>query len=159
MRRIGIALAMAGLLIAPVARADQEKGKGGDRGGKAAKALELTGDQQAKLKAIGEDQKKTQTPLWQALGDQMKELKQLVDGKADDAKLVAKLNELKKTRGTIEENRKKFDAQKEAVLTPMQRAKTALWLGWKAKQAIERGQGMKSDKKRHHEEGEEKEEK
>jgi Spy/CpxP family protein refolding chaperone len=142
----------AGLLLAPAAFAKDERG--GDRG-KLAKKLELTADQQAKLKTIREEQVKVQKPLWEQLGTQMKELKALVEAKAADDKLTAKLDQIKATSETIETNRKKFEADRAAVLTPMQRAKTALWMGKRAKEAMEhRGKG---GDKHEGEEGEEKE--
>lgn len=128
MNRTGIiTLTLAGLLLAPLARADG--GRGGGWGGKAVKALELTADQQAKLKAIDAEQAKTQKPLWEQLKTQMQELHGLVEKKAADADLTAKIAQIKTTRDQIETNRKSFQDQKAAVLTPLQQAKWTLWMG------------------------------
>ena len=170
MRKLIGLLAVAGLLLGANAWAEDEesKGPGGPGGGKMMKRfqkkLELTDDQAAKLKAIDEAQRKEQTPLWEDLGKQMKELKALVDEKAPDAKLTAKIKGLKAIRDKIEANRKKFDGQKEAVLTPMQQAKVALWMGKMAGQMMQgardgRGWGGKrGGQDEHEDEGEGKEE-
>ncbi|MEK7476332.1 MAG: Spy/CpxP family protein refolding chaperone [Candidatus Coatesbacteria bacterium] len=118
----------AAVLLAPMARADGDGGEGaGDwMGGKMGKALQLTPDQKAKLKTINEEQMATQKPLWETLGTQLKELKGLVDGKAPDGQLTAKLDQIKATRDQIMRNRMDFQGRKEAVLTPVQRAKVTL---------------------------------
>jgi len=178
MRKLMGLLAVAGLVLGAQAWAEDAAGKdpgGKDEGKKAwgggkmmerMKAkLELTDEQVAKLKAINEAQMKAQTPLWEDLGKQMKELKELVDAKAPDAKLTAKIKGLKATRDKIEANRKKFEGQKEAVLTPMQQAKTALWMGRAAKQMMQGGhegrgwgQGGKHESGDAEDEGEDKDE-
>lgn len=146
MRKVSVVvMALAALWFAPVAHADE--GKEGDGWGKkAVKALDLTADQQSKLKAVDEDRKKTQTPLWEQLGTQMKELKALVGSKAADAELTAKLDQLKATHEQIETNRKNFDEQKSQILTPMQRAKVTLWMGKKAKDMMEHMKHGEGDK-------------
>lgn len=135
MKRIAWAAAvLAAMTFGPVARAEHEEHGGGGGGwvAKAAKPLGLTAEQQAKLKAIEADRAKTQGPLWQQLKVQMDELKLLVDKKAPDADLTAKLNQLKATRDQLEAGRKAFEAQVAAVLTPTQQAKVALWMGHEA---------------------------
>ena len=140
--RLMACMIAAGLLLAPAAFAKEGKeGKEGGDMGKHMKMLELTADQQAKLKTIREEQMKVQKPLWEQLGTQMKELKELVDAKAADDKLTAKLDQIKATNETIETNRKKFEADRAAVLTPMQRAKSALWMGKQMKEGEHWGKG------------------
>lgn len=127
---------LAGLVLASGAMAAPARDGGGDRRGgdrrgggieeRMARELELTPDQQKKWDAIGEEQRKIQGPLWEQMMAQLKDLRELVDAKASDDKLTAKLAEVKATRDSIEANRKKYEEQREAILTPVQRAKAAL---------------------------------
>jgi Spy/CpxP family protein refolding chaperone len=133
------------VLLAPMAFGEDDE-RGGDwMGGKMGKALQLTPDQHAKIKAINEEQMKTQKPLWESLGAQLKELKTLVEAKAPDGQLTAKLDQIKATRDQIETNRMNFQGQKEAVLTPVQRAKWTLAMAKHMKEMMG-GHGKGRDK-------------
>jgi len=125
-----MAAVAAAVLVAPLARAEDDDNKGGGEWGrKVMKELQLSADQKTKIEAINEEQMKTQKPLWESLRAQMKELRDLVKEKAADDKITAKLDQIKATNEQIATNRKTFQGQKEAVLTPMQRAKVVLAVG------------------------------
>jgi len=129
MKRLILSFAAVGLMIAPMAMAAEAEKPAGPGHERMGKMLDLTPDQQAKLKTIGEEQRKVMAPLREAMETQMKELKELVDAKADDAKLIAKMDQIKKTRDSIETSQKKFQEQRDAVLTPTQKAKQMLMMG------------------------------
>jgi Spy/CpxP family protein refolding chaperone len=140
MRRImWFAVAAFVLAISPRVWANEsaEAGKAGWKGGgeKWGKELGLSADQQAKLKAIGENQRAEIQPLRERLKALRKEIKELVDAKAGDDKISAKLDELGKVRADIQAARRKYAGQREAVLTPSQRAKSILQKGDKAGKA------------------------
>jgi Spy/CpxP family protein refolding chaperone len=156
MKRLMLSFVAAGLMLAPMALAatpEKLAGPGHERMGK---MLGLTKDQMAKFKAISVEQRKIMQPLRESMETQMKELKELVDAKADDAKLTAKLDQIKQTRDSIDTNQKKFQEQRDAVLTPMQRAKSALTMGRMGRQGGE-GMGPRGDRKQWGEGKEEKE--
>jgi len=123
------------LVLSPCAWADKsdEGGKAGWKGAgeKWGKELGLTADQQAKLKAIGESQRAEMKPIREQLKTLHKELKGLVDGKAGDEKIGAKLAELEKARESAQAIQRKYTEQRKAVLTPTQRAKMVLKMGGK----------------------------
>jgi len=99
-------------------------GKGGP--GKMSGIMDLTEDQKAKLKAIGEAQRAEAQPLHLQAKERIKELRTLKESKAGDAAITAKLEEIKKLRTTMQEVVKKYMDQREQVLTPAQRAEMAL---------------------------------
>lgn len=136
MRTIFGILAASWIVAAPLAAmADHHEGKdqggkgGGRKGDWMARKLDLTPDQQTKMKAIGEEQRKVMQPLHDALDVQVAELRKLVNEKAADAKLTAKLDEVKKSREALEAAHRRFMEQRSQILTPIQRAKVALWMG------------------------------
>jgi len=141
--------------LAPLgARADE--GYGGkdwkDRGGMAGS---LTPDQQAKMKAVGEEQRKTMPLLHDTLKLRIAELRVLVSSKAADAKLTAKLDEVKAAHEALEAARKKFMDQRAAILTPLQRAEMVVRMGdgegrWEKGEG-RGGRGRRGDMKDHDE--------
>ena len=58
-----------------------------------------------------------------------KKLQDQVDKKASDAELQATLSDMEINHKAMREQMEKFRQQREAVLTPMQRAKSALAMG------------------------------
>ena len=129
-----------------------EKGQHGRGGpGKMARIEDLTGDQKAKLKAIGEAQKAEMQPVHEKATAIVKELKSLIDSKAGDAAITAKLDELKKVRAQMQDLKMKYMEQREAVFTPTQRAQMALKMAETMKEG--RGQNMDGRGMKHASEG------
>jgi Spy/CpxP family protein refolding chaperone len=92
-------------------------GEGGMKGGMA-----LTADQQAKMKDLAEAQKKEMGPLMEAYKIKVDELRLLVDKKAPDDQLVAKLAEVSAARDAVQQAMKKWMDKRAEILTPRQRA-------------------------------------
>lgn len=144
--RLMIALAMAAPPIAgaialttaagpALAEMDKEGGKGKDRFPhieRMAKKLDLTSAQVDQLKKYAGAHREAMAPLMKQAKEQMRSLRDLVEKKASDAELTAALAKLKSTRKTIQAENDKHMDQTGAVLTPMQQAKTALWMGKQA---------------------------
>ena len=91
------------------------------------------------MKAIRKEQQATMKPLREQLRIQLDELRLLVDKKAGDAQLTAKLDELKKTRKTLDDNREKFMERMAAILTPEQKARLVLRMEGAWKKAMKGG--------------------
>ncbi|MEK7476922.1 MAG: Spy/CpxP family protein refolding chaperone [Candidatus Coatesbacteria bacterium] len=88
-----------------------------------AKVLELAPAQQTQWKAEVDRTQAVSGPLWETLGAQTAELKALVDRKAADADVKAKLDAVNATRGAIRTEQDKHEANVLAMLTPPQGAK------------------------------------
>jgi Spy/CpxP family protein refolding chaperone len=88
-----------------------------------AKVLDLTPAQQAQWKAEVDRSQAVLGPLWETLGAQTAELKALVDRKAPDAEVKAKLDAVNATRLAIRTEQDKHEANLLAMLTPPQGAK------------------------------------
>ena len=115
---------------------DQGTAGGGEKGGHkgmrgqgAPGMIELTADQKAKFKAIGAAQAAEAKPVHEKAKVTVKELKALVAAKAGDEAVKAKLAELTAIRATLKDIRDKYQAQREEVLTPSQRAQMAVKMG------------------------------
>lgn len=104
------------------------------------RALELTPDQLTKWQAERDKQRGIVQPLQEKLGTQMRELKELVDQKAPDDKIKAKLAEVKASRNAIRDAQDKHEAALEAILTPSQQAKFTLWFADRLRQGFGRPQ-------------------
>ena len=101
--------------------------QGADHGGYGFKnKLDLTDDQKQKMKAIRRDERDALTPLKDKGEDLAKKLRDEVKNNAGDAELEATLKDLKANQSAFRETMEKFAAQRDAVLTPTQRAKMAL---------------------------------
>jgi len=136
-RKALLAAALTLVVGSPMAWA-QDRGAPGQEGihepggpGGMAEKLDLTADQQAKLKAIGAAHQAEAKPLHEQAKERIKELKALVASKAGDAAITAKLAELKTVREAMQALQKKFMEQREQVFTPEQRAQIALRRGEK----------------------------
>jgi len=138
MRKFACAVVF-GVLLAPLAQAAptgqgpagpggpaMAGGPGGGREIGIARALELTPDQQTKWQAERDRQRGVIIPLQEKLGTQIKELKDLLDRKASDDAIKAKIAEVKATRGAIRDAQDKHEANLEAILTPTQQARFTL---------------------------------
>jgi len=150
-RKVILATALALFLGATNSWAMDQEGPGGMHkqggpGGGMAGIADLTADQKAKLKAIGEAQKAEVKPLHEQAKTTIKELKALVDSKAGDAVITAKLDELKKIRESIQVITKKYMEQREQVLTPTQKAGMALKMGDRMGDRKTEKMGMKGKK-------------
>ena len=110
------------------------------------KNLGLTDDQSAKLKSLKDAQKAALKPLW----DKQKELKKKLEGqvkaKAGDSDIQATLDEMTANHKAMMDQMEQFRSQKDAILTPTQRAKMM----------IGKMKHRHHDKKEHHEEEDEK---
>lgn len=88
--------------------------------------LDLTDDQKQKMKTIRRDERDALAPLKDKGEDLTKKLRDQVKSNAGDAELEATLKDLKANQRAFHETMEKFAAQREAALTPMQRAKMTL---------------------------------
>lgn len=127
LRSVGISLGIMAVLGLQAARADEPTARPGMHGQH--EDLGLTAEQKAKLKALRAEQRKTTEPLREQLKIQRDELKLLVDKKAGDSALTAKLDEINKSRKALQEAREKFTERMAAIFTPEQRARLAIKMG------------------------------
>ncbi len=132
-RRRWMAVAMVAALAAAggAAAHDPEAagpGPGGAMPERVAKRLDLTQDQQAKIKALNEAHRAAMKPKWEAQEALLKDLRELVKSKAGDAALSAKLDALKQGHLAIQAAQQAHQDELAAVLTPMQKAKFVLWM-------------------------------
>ena len=132
MKHIGAGLAVAvlcGLLVPGDSFAKERRHRGGKhRTGwtRVVKALDLSKDQQEKLKALWEKKGKTVGPLRKQRGEQLKELKGFLKSEPNDAQLTAKLNALRRTQEKINRAEQGHRKSVRAILTPTQQAKFVL---------------------------------
>jgi len=126
-RVLGVSLGIMGAMGLAAARADERPAQPGMHGDH--DDLGLTADQKAKLRVLRTEQRKTTEPLREQLKIQRDELKLLVDKKAGDSALTAKLEEINKSRKALQEARDKFRERMAAIFTPEQRARLALKMG------------------------------
>jgi hypothetical protein len=114
---------------APAAPAADDKGA--DNGDKMegkmlehmTKALDLTDDEVAKVKAEGESNRAAMKPLRDKVKLDMDSLKVLVDKKASDSDLSAAIATFKTDRKAVEAQQSAHMDALQAILTPMQQAK------------------------------------
>jgi Spy/CpxP family protein refolding chaperone len=90
------------------------------------KDLGITDDQKAKLKSIREAQEKALKPIWRKQRDLSMKLRDQLEDKASDSDIQHTLSDLKANRETLETEGKRFMSQREAILTPTQRARMML---------------------------------
>jgi len=88
-----------------------------------------TAEQREKMKALRQEQRQAIQPLRKQLKTQVDELLVLLDKDASDSQLSAKLDEIRKTRKTIDDLQAKFMEQEAALLTVRQRAEMAVRMG------------------------------
>ena len=152
-RNTVLAAALAVLMASTTAMA-MDNGQHAQRGhGQMMGISDLTADQKTKLKAIGAAQNAEVKPVHEQARERIKELKALVEAKAGDEAIKAKLAELTKIRETLKVLREKYMDQREQVFTPTQRANMALKMedrksdgrgektGMKGKKAMKCGKG------------------
>lgn len=131
---LAIMLAPAAVLAekeCPMAKKGEQAGGGdgaGEQWNRVAKKLELTDKQQAQLKDLREKHMEAMKPLREKTRDQMKALRDLVKDKADDKKIAAALDDLKKSREAMRAAQEKHKAECNKVLTPTQQAKMLLFM-------------------------------
>lgn len=148
MRGLIVAMGMAAAAIAgPVLAHDTDApraGRGGDRGmaERMGKRLELTADQQAKIRQLNEAHGAAMKAKHEAQRALVKDLRELVKSKAADGALTAKLDALTAGHRAIEASEQAHRDAIAAILTPMQKAKFVLWLAHK----MERGGHWKQGK-------------
>jgi len=118
MRRIGIGVALAGVLLAPMAMAAASAPEGDKGPGKG----KLTAEQREKMKAMRVEHKKAMEPLHRRMKLQVDELRVLLDKDAGDAELGAKMKEIAKTRTAIRELEEKQMEEGEALVPVRMRA-------------------------------------
>jgi Spy/CpxP family protein refolding chaperone len=95
-------------------------------GGHGHNDLGITKDQMAKLKSIMEAQKMALKPLWRKQRDLTTKLSDQVEDKASDSDIQHTLADLKENREAMKTESKRFGDQREAILTPTQRARMML---------------------------------
>lgn len=130
-------------------------GKGGGMIERMAKHLDLTADQQARIKALNEAHWAAMKPKHEAQEALVKELQELVKTKAADSALTAKLDALKAGRQEIQAAQQAHQDAVAAILTPRQKAKFVLWMVKKMEHGEwKEGKGGKDwkDKQEGHEE-------
>jgi periplasmic protein CpxP/Spy len=101
------------------------KGHWGERGGEMFKELNLTADQQAKIKAIREQEKSASTDQRKQMKAAFEQMRSLSAGNATDAQLRAKHQQVRQLRQQFEDRRFETMLKIRAVLTPEQRSKMA----------------------------------
>jgi Spy/CpxP family protein refolding chaperone len=92
--------------------------------------LGLTDDQKAKLKSIREAQEKALKPIWRKQRDLTIKLRDQLEDKAGEAEIGRTLTDLKANREAMTTEAKRFMSQREAILTPTQRARMMLKHGF-----------------------------
>jgi len=107
--------------------------------------MELTADQQAKMKELAEGQKKGMEPLMDALKIKIDELRLLVDKKAPDDQLVAKIAEVAQAREALQQANKKWMDKRAEVLTPRQRAEMIIRMEGNRGKGFREGKGPRQD--------------
>ena len=90
------------------------------------KKLGLTDDQTAKMKALHDSEKEAMKPLWEKQKDLMKTLEGQVKAKASDTDIQATLDAMKSNHEAMRSQMEQFQTQKDAILTPTQRAQMML---------------------------------
>lgn len=127
---LGLSLLTTPLLVRPV-KADE--GSSSDKKswfkvhGKHEDGLGLSEDQKTKLKKLEEDKDAAMTPLHRKMRDLTIKLGDQIEDKASESEIKATLEELHSSRKAMKEQMEKFDHEKDAILTPTQRAKMMLW--------------------------------
>jgi len=127
---VGAGLAMV-LAAGPVLAHDTDAPKDGKGAGmmeRMAKHLDLTADQQAKIKSLNEAHWAAMKPKREAQKALVRELEELVKAKAADGALSAKLDALKAGHQEIQAAQQAHQDAVAAILTPMQKAKFVLWM-------------------------------
>ena len=104
--------------------------------------LGLTDEQSSKLEAAHKAHQEAVKPLHEELKKELETLRSQVKDKASDDSIKETLDKLTTTRLAIQAAGQKMHDQSEAILTPTQRAKMALFMGHRMH---ERG-GMKGGK-------------
>ena len=145
-KTVWILMAVGFGLLPLAARAHDDESEHKGRMDRKMGKLELTSDQQAKMKVIGQDQGRTMGALHETFKIRMDELRLLVDSKASDDKLTAKVAEVKAAFEAMEAGRRKFMEQRSAVLTPMQRARATLRMGHMMREGRMGGWGENGNK-------------
>ena len=92
--------------------------------------LDLTDDQKTKLKSIKEAQETALKPIWRKQRDLSIKLHDQLEDKVSDADIERTLTALKTNRETMETEAKRFMIQRDAILTPTQRARMMLKHGF-----------------------------
>ena len=126
-----------------------------------AKRLELTADQQARIKQLNEAHWADLKAKREAQEALVKDLRELVKSKAADGALTAKLDALKAGHQAIEAAEQAHRDAVAAILTPMQKAKFVLWMAhrmekggrWKKGMDDRGGKDMKGKAEGHDEHG------
>ena len=104
------------------------RGKGQDMAERMGKRLDLTPDQQSRIKALNEAHWAAMKPKHEAQRALVKDLRELVKTKAADSAITAKLDAIKAGHQAIEAAQQAHQDAVAAILTPMQKAKFVLWL-------------------------------
>lgn len=99
------------------------KGHWGQRGSEMFKELNLTTDQQAKIKAIREQEKSASTEQRKQMKAAFEQMRSLSAGNATEAQLRAQHQQVRQLRQQAEERRFEIMLKIRAVLTPEQRTK------------------------------------
>ena len=130
----------------PPSEMDHQDGDHGDWDeGKMKAKLGLSDDQAAKLKALRASSKEAFKPVMEKDRGLMAKLNDQVVNKAADSDIEATLKDLKANRNAMKEQMEKMQDQKDAILTPMQRAKMLLARHAMMKHGREKHEGMNHD--------------
>jgi len=115
----------------------------------------LTDDQMAKLKSIREAEEVALKPIHRKQRDLSIKLRDQLEDKASDSAIESTLADLKATHQSMEKEAQKFMSQREAILTPTQRARMMLKHEfmrerWGHEKMDRHGEGWREDDKDDH---------
>lgn len=113
----------------------------GGPGGRMAAWLDLTPEQSTKLKDVMTAHRKATRELRDKRSDATRALRYLVEDKASDGAITAKLNELKSANDALQAAQRKHRDELAKVLTPTQQAKFVLGGGRPGKPGRKPGMG------------------
>lgn len=103
-----------------------------------AKALELTPAQEPGWKAEADRARAVLNPLWDKLGRQIGELREMVARKASDSVISAQVEAVNATRLAIRTEQDKCEANYLAILTPVQQARFVTMFADRLRQGLGR---------------------
>lgn len=164
LKHIGAGLAVA-MLLGVLAPADSAAKERRHRGGKhrkgwtrVMKALDLSEDQQGKLKALWKKKSETMRPLHKQRAEQLKALRSLLKSESKNAQLTAKLNALTRIQEKVARAEQSHRKSVRAILTPTQQAKFVLrfarsaerWTKHSGRKGHEGRKGRRHKRSRHH---------
>ena len=140
---------------APQAANEGEAHHGKHGGRDRHKEKDLTDDQKAKLKSIREAEEIALKPIERKQRNLSIKLRDQLEDKASDSDITSTLSDLKANRESMEKEAKRFMTQREAILTPTQRACMLLKhehrSHWGDEKMDRRGEGWREeDKDEHH---------